>query len=145
MKIFLFIVAIFVFSAESYSQEKQFATIQTYDVDVKNARDMRIEPIKENERRAFDEFCKKITNPFLRIAKASVGETRRMIVYVKKLPKEVDYDAVSYYMMICALSTGLKISCCTIVDADTVKEENANSIKAEILGSSFWNSWEIKK
>lgn len=68
-----------------------------------------------------------------------------MIVYVKKLPKEVDYDAVSYYMMICALSTGLKISCCTIVDADTIKEGNANSIKAEILGNSFWNKWEIKK
>lgn len=144
MKIF-FILILFAFSVECFSQEKLYATISSFDIDVKSAREMNIEPIKSNERAAFDEFCKKITNPFLRIVKASIGETRRMIVYVKKLPKEVDYDAVSYYMMICALSTGLKISYCTIVDADTVKEENANSIKAEILGSSFWNSWEIKK
>lgn len=137
MKLLLFILVVFSFSIKCHSQEKLYATIHTYNADVKNARDMNIEPIKSNERAAFDEFCKKITNPFLRIAKVSVGETRRMIVYVKKLPKEVDYDAVSYYMMICALSTGLKISCCTIVDTDTVKEENANSIKAEILGSSF--------
>lgn len=144
MKI-LFILISFAFSVECFSQEKFYATINIYEADVKDAREINIEPIKANERAAFNEFCKKIANPFLRIIKADIGETRRMVIYVKKLPKKVDYDAISYYMMICALSTGLKVSCCTIVDADTVQEKNANSIEAEILGSSFWNKWEIKK
>lgn len=145
MKRILFVVIISILAFRCIAQEKTYVTIYGFDADLIHAREMNVEQIKPNEREAFDEFCKKITNPFLRIVKASVGETRSMIVYIKKLPKDVDYNAVSYYMMICALSTGLKISECTIVDADTVKEKSVDSIEAEILGSSFWNKWEIKK
>lgn len=155
-KILLLFAAI-VFSTSAFSQspqsteikkdsvqEKVYARINILEADIQNAKEMNIEPIKPIERAAFDDFCGKIASPFLRIPKAHVGETRRMLVYATKLPVKVDYDAVARYIMICALSTGLKISCCTIVDIDTVRKESENSIEAEILGSSFWNAWKIE-
>lgn len=158
MKIFLLIIIASVASASAFSQNKSlsditkdsvqktvYARINTFDADVKNAVEMNIEPVKANERAAFNDFCGKIASPFLRIPKAHIGETRRLLVYATKLPVKIDYDAIAHYIMICALSTGLKISCCTIVDIDTVRKETENSIEAEVLGSSFWKVWKTEE
>lgn len=123
---------------------KTYTVIYTYEVDVRRAKEMKIEPLKQIERDAFDDFCKKIASPFLRIPKANIDETRRLIIYAIKLPKSVDYDEVARYLMICTLSMGLKISSCTIIDIDTVMQKDNESLEVEVLGSSFWNSWKIK-
>ncbi len=144
MKRILLVTIISILAFRCIAQERAHVTIYGFDADLMHAMEMNIERIKPNEREAFDEFCNKIVNPFLRIIKANIGETRQLVLYVKKLPKEVDYNAVANYTMICALSTGLKVSGCTIVDVDTVNSKTGDSIEAEVLGGSFWNKWEIK-